>query len=293
MTTNLELFYNAVMEAQSKPITKIYTYSKRAKIALNVLNECADEHPEWLNTIQMISIHPVQTWAREMRMALSLSLENIVTALNTGDLYLGFENRSLLNQQKRVLEVTDEAMDLMHEVLIENSLELPGPEIEALRALHTASQSEVSNFIFHKYYKTALEHLCEGISDEVNVILEPIQAELMDMEEELKVAYHSAYLLVQMGKTLSREEHKRSSLADFEVLYDQIMRCIESLKTYPFNGEDMYQITSMVFQGYREVRIAKELNKSRTYVRAKFRDGTNALGMLIWGYATPAIVGLE
>ena len=293
MLTDLEKFYEAIMAEDIPEITKVYTKSKRSKIALQVMNECVTENPDWLNTIQMLSVYPVQIWAREMRAALALSLENINAALNTGDMYLGFDSRKVLKQQQNILLITDEAMDLLHDAIIDNSGELPSDEIAALRALHTLDGEEVSNYIFHKYYRNALEHLCEYISDDINKLFDPVKKELSGMEDDLKIVYHSAYLLLQMGKTLSKESARRSSVADYEILYDQLRKCIYGLKTYPFGGDDLYLIANMVFNGYREVRISKEIGKSRTYVRARFREASNILGILIWGYATPMIIGFD
>lgn len=293
MLGDLEKFYEAVMAEEATEIKKVYTQSKRSKIALQVMNECALENADWANTIQMLSVYPVQIWAREMRGVLALSLENINTALNTGDTYLGFDSRKVLKQQQNILLITDEAMDLLHDAIIDNSGELPKDEINTLRALHTIDGEEVSNYIFHKYYKVALEHLCEYIAEDINTLFEPVKKELNTMEDDLKIVYHSAYLLLQMGKTLSKESARRSSVADYVALYDQLRQCIYGLKTYPFGGEELYLVANMAFSGYREVRIAKELGKSRTYVRSRMKEASNILGILIWGYATPVIIGFD
>lgn len=291
--TDLERFYEAIMQAKKHSISRIYTHSKRATLALPVLNEFAAQYPDYALTIQTLAVLPVQVWAREMRSTVDLSLQDITSALNTGNMYLGFDDRTLLKQQKHILEVTDDAIDYLLTVLEDNTLGLDANEITVLRALHLPGEADTTNFLFHKYYETALEHMCEYIYKDMNNILEPIQLEVVDMEEEMKLAYHSAYLLLQMGKTLSKEENRRSSYADYEILYNEVENCICCLETYPFGGSDVYTVPKMIFEGKKEVRIAKETGKSRTYVRAKLREGSQALGMLIWGYATSAILDLN
>ena len=106
----------------------------------------------------------------------------------------------------------------------------------------------------------------------------------------MRIAYHNMQLLLLMGPQLMDTDFQRRSDVDYYDTCVTILECIDQIADYPFGGEDVCAVIMDAFHGISKAKIAKKLNKSWTYVDAKYNEGTDVMTYLIWGYTAPQIL---
>lgn len=286
----LSAFLNAV--SQPEAIERVYTSSTHATLVRAMMNACLQERPEWKNTIQMLSVYPVQMWAAETRRALHIDTTAIDTAIAEGGNYFGINAARSMRNQQAVLDVTDEALALIESAVAGDYVDL-GKNLAVFQAVHDSHSPDVSKYLLQARYPQALVAVCEAVAGEINDILSPIESLYVAADDDLRIAYHDADLLIRMGPLLLDEQYRRHTDVNYKETCASISQCITSLKSYPANGREIHSVVEKTFFGWKETDIANALGRSRTYIRAKYQLGAEAVAYLVWGYATQQIIGIE
>ena len=281
-------FLNEILD--ECPINKVYSNSAHANMAKNVIRDLYKENKEWRTALQMLSIYPIQHWTANKRRQIGMDINALLQILEYSDDFFGISDINAINSQKKVLEATDNALDIITNFLEEGD-EYLGKDIKVIQAVHGTDYKDVSQYLMKEKYPNAISKTCDIISKDINMCFVPVSNDLKNVDAEIKVAYHDANLLIQLGPTLLDERFRRHSQVDYVDACDQIQKCIYALKTYPFDGEHVYEIMKYSFSGWTEDEIAKRMQKSRTYVHSRYNTGVESLTYLIWGYATQSIVG--
>lgn len=290
---NLNALIRALLD-DTQHIQKVYTFSKAGRYTTNVMDSMIREHPEWANTLQMLSIHPVQHWAAVTRKSLLIDADSINSLIENDDMYFGISTKRSIENQQKVLLATDKALELIDKTLSRKTKK-EETGLAVLQYIHGSAPQNgqtITDFYIHKYYEDELCRTCELLSPKINKILKPIEKELALIDEDMQLLYHDADMLVRICGDMHGKgrRHRRYAQIDYEQVYLQMKSCIYALKTYPFDGKDMFDVVYGYFNNDPEARIAERIGRSRTYVRHKYEEGVKVLGYLIWGYATPQIL---
>lgn len=282
----------SVLEADTAGVNKVYSFSSHAAFAQGIINTVLKDHPEWENTLAMLSIYPVQLWAAEARKKAGIDIKSIIAMMDDEEGWFGIQSKTSALNQKRALDITDKGIALIGKAIDNDSCKI-GTNISLIRAVHGIGYEDVSIYIMKKYYEETLIKLCEALSPKINRLLKPIEKDLAEIDQDIKLIYHDADLLIQVCGNMygKRRRHRRYAQIDYEIVYKQMIECIAQLKDYPFGGKDMYLAIHESFNGATEVAISEKMRRSRTYMRKKYEEGVTALGCLIWGYTTPQILG--
>lgn len=291
---NASAALSAFLSAVSQPdvIERVYTNSSHASLACSIMNDCLASNPEWKNAIQMLSVYPVQMWAASTRRALHIDTMAIDTAIAEDGDYFGINAARSMRNQQAVLDATDEALAVLQFAVAGENVGL-GKNLSAFKAVHDSNAPDVSKYLLQTRYPDALRTVCAAVSDDLNEILSPLESHYVLADEELRMAYHDADLLIRMGPILLDEQYRKHSDINYRETCTAMSQCITALKSYPLNGIELHSVIEKTFFGWKEVDIANALGRSRTYIRAKYRLGTEAISYLVWGYATQQIIGAE
>ena len=259
-------------------IEKVYTNSEHSGLAKTIMNEILEEHPEYRDTLFVLSSYKVQKWATECRNNVGLSRKDLLIALEYMIPFFGFKSCKM-DMQLKAQDITDALILLV-------GTKLKG---KAILAVHGDTE-DVSKYIMSKYYKDELLVLCKSLYKDINKLIKPLRKIIDQMDEDYKFILHDAEVLIKLNPLIKENAQMRKSTIDFEDVSKIMQKCIECLKSYPFNGYDTYNIVSKYSQGVKEYIIAKQISKSRTYVRSRYKEGANAIAYIIWGYANKNIL---
>ena len=177
------------------------------------------------------------------------------------------------------MQYTYKIIDLLENAIYHSRLNKK--ELATIVDIHTLEVSEVSKYIIITHYKNAVRKICEKIYLKINTIINKIDKLTKEYDEDTQFVYHSVKHLLYI--------YYRKNIIWFENDISQVMDilddCAEMIKTYPSNGEIMFNIIRMHHDGLNENRIAKAINKSVTYVRNKESAITIAFMYLLFGHS--------
>lgn len=258
-------------------IEKVYTNSEHSGLAKTIMNEILVDCPEYKDTLFILASYKVQKWATECRNSVGLSRKDLLLALKYMTPFFGFKSYKM--------EIQLKAQDITDALILLVGSKLKGKTILAVHG----ETDDVSKYMMSKYYKEELLTVCKSLYKEVNKLIKPLRKIIDEMDEDYKFILHDAEVLIKLNPLIQENAQMRKSSVDFEEVSEIMDKCISCLKTYPFNGYDTYTIVSKYSQGVKEYIIAKQIQKSRTYVRSRYKEGANAIAYIIWGYANKNI----
>lgn len=287
MGNDVQSFISAV-ESECNGIQRVYTTSAHEKYALKTMNALWADHPQYRNALLMLAVHPLQTWAARTRKALDIDLSAIASAVQASDEVFGMRAEYTMSAQMQALTMTDKALKIIDDALANAAL--TKNERAAACAIHSESAPDVSKYIMQTAYAPALEKLCASLWRKLDPLTAQINATLNKSTPDMRIAYHNMQLLLLMGPQLMDTDFQRRSDVDYYDTCVTILECIDQIADYPFGGEDVCIVIMDAFHGVSKAKIAKKLNKSWTYVDAKYNEGTDVMTYLIWGYTAPQIL---
>ena len=277
-------------------INKVYTSSRHANAAKQILNHLAEADSRWKTTLMFLAGYPMYKWAKASRNHIGIdftTLNELILEGNTDSEYFGISSEKIKRIQRDMLYASDEIVNIIEDSLKSDIYNL-GNGFSAYKAIHDANAEDVSKHIFGKYYESAVIKICKLISGKINKIYKNVEKSIKDIDLDIRLVFHDVDLLLSIGNDIKHSAYRNERLLQnglrkiyrqidgFDV-YDTIWECLKSLHDYPFNGPILYKVMSKTFIGEPEEKIADEIGKSRTYLRAKKTEGTKALGCLIWG----------
>ena len=283
---------NAILEFAKKISRQTYyssipTTSAHGKLATDIINSFLIDHPEYHPTISCLVVYPLQFWASACRKKLRIDTDILIGIQNDeveAD-YLGFIKSSSLVKQTRNLSNSDEILRIVREMFEVNKLSQA--ELKALKAIHDPEAEDTSKFIIGSHYENALLKICKQYNGRIKRTDKAAKKDTYaGVDAEMQVVYHNSEVLASFIPVMKKASSRSDSSVDFEASVRALNDCIETLKTYPVGGEEIYPIVHKWANGVSEPSIARSIGKSRNYVRARRDSGLQALAILLWGYTT-------
>lgn len=305
ITTTSELINAITSDVIDNAMITVYSLSSRNEFAQVIINDLADLHPSWRNTLISLAIYPIQKWAYHSRQQLNISWENFD---EKGMSFFGIQGyHELLCKQKDLLYVTDSVVQIIDEIL--NDISLDEMQLLALQVIHGCDSSQVFNLVkaddgdylirkeklskYHlrQYYKKALETVCKKYAKRINKTISSI-ADNTPTDDEIKTVYHDADCLIRLCRKFKSE----NSLNCFHNIYpkdvcDMVEKCVDCLSEYPFKSKDVKFVISNKINSVTNQETMNGLGKSEQYMRDRYNEGIAAISMLLWGYSSSQIIG--
>ena len=108
--------------------------------------------------------------------------------------------------------------------------------------------------------------------------------------EPIEGVYHNTDMLIRQMSAIDGMHNRKWDDIQYQHAYNTITECINALDSYWEDGETLRFITDAYAHGVSESQISAALNKSRTFVRARYRTAIEVLSYLIWGYSTREVL---
>lgn len=270
----------------------IPTQSSRSKLAKQYINEILFEHPEWKNLLISIVCFPIQKWAKQQREIL-IKQNGLIEISELGNFtYYGIKINSLTKQKiDDEIDKTNKIIDYIEKILFEEEYHMKNTKV--LAAIHDINKPDETIYKVANYYKSSLEYVCCKYNDEFENIIKDYGKEFLSKDAEYEILYHNTEVLLK-SKGLIEDLINSPSIsekkADYEKTKEILENCISALKTYITKDRNIYTVIKMKYDGVPDGEIVKAINKSRSYVRSKYKEGIEALSYIMWGYSSRSIL---
>lgn len=256
----------------------LHNQSNHTKVLLHIINEVLKEHPEYYLPLYYLINYPLQKWADEVRKDNQIGIDYLQKCLNeskglkaTG--FFGITTHTGYRNHKESLLKTIEIMNQIEFVLAQE-------EYQMLKKIHLECSGE-SLFRINRYYKDVLIRYCVATFScfsNYNYINQ-------QKENEECFVYHNTDILLKNMKGLRKYAlYGVGEEVDYLLIYNTLMNCIDSLNSFPYTS-DLYIPVLAYAKGITETSTAKQMNRTRKYVRNKRIEGIDIVSQMIWGYA--------
>lgn len=293
------------------------TLSSQKKFIVRACNMLIREYPDVRNTVFALLTYSTQKWASKARTELHL---------NEGSFSVMAEDSRLLQRQfhgilkqgispklsydfKDKLERSEQII-----IQIENAVQwlsedaVCGEKLAGvIKAAHftedEAGYKDISKHYFEKYYEIAVLNIHSRFGSQIeDLVTEMNQASLLFGGSQYGSEYHNTAQLIKLFPYASRRllghgapEDIWSDLRlqrDSNGLYLLMVyeQAAELLKKYPSDGEEMYQVITLLNENYKIKEIEKKLHITTPRIRALQTKATNLLSFVLWGYSTSQII---
>ena len=275
---DLDAFVKAVFSGEKQPIV-LYSECEYRLMAEKVIQDIVDKNSKYYNAARFFSMYPAQKWADSVRKELKLDSDSLQKALDEETEYFGIYTCENLSVQHKNLRLTDEMSKYVESCLL--SVPLSPSEKAVVDAIFY--NRKTSKYLVNRYLKSAMTKLLENSYEQFDKYAEKIEQIVKEVDDDLYFAYHSIEDFLYSVRKM-KEDRVRSYDVNSKVAFSAMKDAINALKKYPFS-KDVHRIISSTFCDKTEMEIAKDLNRSRTYVRSHMQDGYKALSILFWGYS--------
>ena len=266
-------------------IDKIPTSSRREVSARKTLNEILSEHEEWFPCIAAIVVYPIQQWAKNARKDLGIDLLSLDQIIENHESYFGISSVGRFETQRNALLETNKEIEVVRDILKQKPFTNEQEQmLSVINAIHGIDGDDVSQYMMNTYYRGAIETICKKYNDQFRSFSMQMKPKIND--KEFEAAYHNTDLMIRQLNSISDMNKRWRGEVSYRAAYETMISCIRSLKMYSIDGPLLMEIAMRYAEGYPELRIATELNKSRTFVRGKYQNAVEILSYLLWGYST-------
>ena len=274
---DLNTFVKLIFNEEKEPLN-LYSECEYRLMAEKIIEEIIEENEDYYNAARIFCMYPAQKWAQTTRKELKLDAASLQKALDSDTEYFGIYARSNLSLQLKNLKLTDEILKYVEFIIFSSALS--NPEKAVIDAVFT--NGKTSKYLLNQYLKPAMLKLFEESYREFDRYTEKINHFVEEVDDELYVAYHSIEDFLYSVRQM-KDDRIHSYDLNSKITFSTMKEAINTLKKYPYS-KDVYRIVSSIFCGKAESSIAKDLNRSRTYVHSHCVDGYKALNILFWGY---------
>lgn len=263
---------------------RIPTESKHEVTARSILNRLISQNPDWFPAAAAFVIYPAQKWAQLKRKELVIDIRGL-----SEEDYFGIKTKGRFQNQLVSLQETDREIDLVTQILNSPADSVFEKKMNAvINAIHGTEAADVSKYMLEEYYEKGMRKVFESYWDQFR-ILNLEMAKGIDSGEYEDV-YHNTDLLIRQLNAIDGMASRRWSDVQYDNACKTILKCIDTLKSYSEEGEILQIIVESYARGETETRTAERVEKSRTYVRSRYRFSVEILSYLIWGYSTREVL---
>ena len=289
----MQVNINDLINKEEKHI-KLITKNDHRFYIEKILNSLAEENGEWHMTLISLSRFASQLWAKEVRENIKTDYKSLMKMIddNYGN-YFGIDEMNKLNYQAQCLKYSDQIINLL-----DSEIDILKPLYrEPLEAVHKLNKQNMNKYELskkegeHGIYEASVRMLCNKSYKKINKLYTQLILLEKDFDEDLIFASHNIHLLTVLNR---KEKRNKSAYRRVDpILIKTIENAIKQFNTYPFAENDLpyfIKIMEMYLAGKSEEEISKKINKSRSYIRAKYKEGEEALSEIIWGYSNKLIL---
>lgn len=269
-------------------ISQIPTNPALAPAVIKALSETLKKNPEWIDAITALVSFPLQSWAMYCRENIEIDPANIVSTLfGAGSRYFGFHVYENAGVQVNNLIVTEQIVSMTQEILENEDGLLSKAEKTVINAVHGTpcedGKAGASIYMIRTHYQNAVGKICSEYAEHYSDLVSEIRSDPSSSETEIQFVFHNTSSLVELCPSLKMIRGESYNI-DLRMAVNSLRKCIESLKTYPFNGNELYAVISRIADGASERAVSREMGKTLDYVRYRYAVGMSVLSALLWGY---------
>lgn len=274
---NIKLLLQAINKTSDEVVSDITTSTKHKRLVISILNELCNEHPEWKTTIYALSNYTKQKWA----------LDQTVEGKYKVQIFYD-KKTELLDKYPETLDILDIINEAVYDeyFLPEDRMKIFNSKNEfmAFDAVHDLEADDVSKYIINTYYKNAVISFCKKKNKDIVKITNKSNKELSKLKEEDSIVYHDTDLFLKAVRKINKKNRVLIHFDENEVK-ELIQTCIKIIERFPRDGKTLASITKLyVLDNKSDLAIAKEKLVSETFVRAKRKQATDLISLILWGY---------
>ncbi len=278
-------------DSKSKFLNEIISTSKHKQTAITYLNLIASEYPEYKNLIYNLSIYPLSKWSSVIRKEIQIDIDSLHNSIvNCDNSYFGFGGINSMATQYNSLKFSEQFINIVDQI-IEGKLPIYNSDdnekivtksLSVFKAIHSCNPNdESSKFLINEYYKDCILSVCRLYNNIFQQNYNDFLNFKNKLDDDIEFVTHNTEMLVKLYKNINRiNRYDQINIEEFKKTF---MLCVSSITKYPIGGEELYEILLCYLNGENELSMANKLNRSRTYVRSKFKKSLKILSFLIWG----------
>ena len=260
---NLEDLINISSQKQN---IEIFVASKRIKSIKAIFSDVLEINNDYYNALMCLGLYPIQKWAKNTRNKLNIRVYD--------EKYMGI---SLGNETplKEALNASDEILKLIEDTI----LILPNKNSEILTTIFIKN-GEISNYKIDLYLKDALIRFVEKTYKKINRIITSVS---IPKDDDVQFVFNDMKRLMELKKDICFFSNRESSYIDYSLFYENFMNIVKELNNYTLE-KDIKECTELYLASKSDLEIAESLNKSNTYIRARYKLGLTLISYVLWGY---------
>ena len=270
-------------------ISSIPTNSKRSKMVSGILSDILKDHRNWHNPITALIEHPILTWAEKQREKIAVDPQSIIDSLLKESEFFGISGFKNAKFHIANLKTTEEITRLTRMIISESNTLLTNKEKKVISGIHGLPGEEISVLLVNNYYRQAVEKISDEYLSWYDALVSRIYKTPESADLDIAFVYHNTNMLIDLYPILSRLKGAAYNL-ELEEARESIWKCIGTLKTYPFNGNELYEVIRKSAYGLSEREIASHYNRSQKYVRNRYAKALTALSVLLWGFVPLEVI---
>lgn len=264
-----------------------YTTTKHKKIVLYELNSVLKNNPEYYELIVLLASYPLINWAKKQRELLKLDITEFERSLyNSNHSFLGIRfNRSNYIHRDSLM-LSNEIMKILEKIVNDSDF-----STDILQAVHVANSKDVSQYRVKKHYKEQIVSVCDKYIGQIKCELHKIDSITLIEDEEFKIAIHNTDLLIRSLHIIKDRTLKKypNDEIDYNELYTSLIKAINTLR-YGEEGNELVEILLSYGDNISIYQMAKNIGRSRNYVRSRIELGTELISYLLFGISYKTIL---
>jgi len=236
--------------------------------AKKILNEILCENPCYANAVYLLSQCPAIIWA-ERNLGKTYYVIRDIEALAGVDYFESPKYRKVKKLEREIGSIF---------TFILNTAE--GTEGEVLNAVHGFGHN-VSDYLISSHYKNAVVGICTKHNGKINQLSAQLVRAFNMLTEEQKIAYHNMDLLISMAREGLSDKDARVELKE---IGEDMLFLSDTLGYFRAGNGDFPFIVKDYLSGMPETAIAKEYERSRSYIRKRYKEGITLLSLQLFGF---------
>lgn len=294
-------------------IKSVTTSSPRAVTVMNILNSLIKENnsAKAKATCAALATYSLQKWAYEGRLNMAqwaISAEELMSIASTYEMILElYDTQQAVNfkAHSQKLEDTEQILFLVEKAVMDLK-EYPkeGDKLyEVMTYVHfgCTEKEDLSNFVFGRRYRTAVQIIIKKFGDRFSKIFEKFYTSFDGMAIENQLAYHNTEILLEIYPMLywnlqgidsmkDMDENRANTVSRQFLILKMINSAIEEIKNYPMNGDRYYEILKGIIKKNSTEEIRNTVKLSRRIYYGNRKQAIALLSYLLWGYFNRDII---